>query len=99
MALSKYSLIFPYLGLGHFGAMLIFHCQWEGHFCRGRVIFHLGIFVEIYLFGQGAKHFWRRVICFSFSGGSPLLGENKAFMAEPSDRPAINDGTPEELKG
>ena len=24
-------------------------------------------------------------------GGSPLTGENKAFMAEPSDRPAIND--------
>ena len=25
-------------------------------------------------------------------GGSPLLGGNRAFMAEPSDRPAINDG-------
>ena len=25
-------------------------------------------------------------------GGSPLLGGNRAFMAEPSDRPAINNG-------
>ena len=24
-------------------------------------------------------------------GGSPLFGENNAFMAEPSERPAIND--------
>ena len=35
---------------------------------------------------------------FFWWGGSPLFGENKAFMAEPSDQPAINDGTPEELK-
>ena len=30
---------------------------------------------------------------FSFwsGGGSPLVGEKRAFMAEPSDRPAIND--------
>ena len=28
---------------------------------------------------------------FTWGGGSPLTGENKAFMAEPSDRPAIND--------
>ena len=51
-------------------------------------------------FWSGEGHFWRRVIGFFsvcvWGGGSPLLGEN---MAEPSDRPAINDGTPEELKG
>ena len=29
---------------------------------------------------------------FSWGGGSPLFGKNKAFMAEPSDWPAINDG-------
>ena len=28
---------------------------------------------------------------FTWGGESPLLGENNAFMAEPSDRPAIND--------
>ena len=31
--------------------------------------------------------------------GSPLLGENKAIMAEPSDWPAINDGITKKLKG
>ena len=35
---------------------------------------------------------------FFFWGGSPLFGENKAFMAEPSDWPGINHGMPEELK-
>ena len=72
-------------------------CQWERHFSQGRVVFY----VEIFLLGQGEGHFWRRVIYFYFSpgwGGSPLFGENKAFMAEPSDQPAINDGTPK-LKG
>ena len=47
-------------------------------------------------FRQGEGHLWRRVISISFFwtmwGGSPLLGGNRAFMAEPSDRPAINDG-------
>ena len=28
---------------------------------------------------------------FTWGGGSPLIGENKAFMIEPSDQPAIND--------
>ena len=28
---------------------------------------------------------------FTWWGGSPLFGENNAFMAEPSGRPAIND--------
>ena len=31
-------------------------------------------------------------------GGSPLFGENKAFITDPSDRPAINNATPK-LKG
>ena len=39
--------------------------------------------------GEGDLFFY-----FFWGGGSPLFGENKAFMAEPSDRPAINDGTP-----
>ena len=32
-------------------------------------------------------------------GGSPFLGGNRAFMAEPSDRPAINDGLGGRKKG
>ena len=50
--------------------------------------------MAIFLFGQGEGHFFHKVIYFYFSpggGGSPLFGENNAFMAEPSDRPAIND--------
>ena len=45
-------------------------------------------------FRQGEGHFSGRVILFSFLmwGGSPLVGGNRAFMAKPSDRPAINDG-------
>ena len=52
--------------------------------------------MAIFLLGQGEGHFFpHKVIYFSFSpgggGGSPLFGENNAFMAEPSGRPAIND--------
>ena len=46
-------------------------------------------------FVRGKVIFLRRVILSSFLtmwGGSPLLGGNRAFMAEPSDRPAINNG-------
>ena len=55
-------------------------------------------------FRQGEGHFWRRVISISFfldnvGGGSPLLGGNWAFMAEPSDRPAINNGPGGRKKG
>ena len=61
------------------------------HFCQGRVVF----FVAIFLFGQGEGHFFsHKVIYFYFSPGggwSPLFGENNAFMAEPSGRPAINN--------
>ena len=48
----------------------------------------------ILYFHQGEGHSLGRVILFSFFDveGSPLLGGNRAFMAEPSDRPAINDG-------
>ena len=38
-------------------------------------------------------------IFFFWGRGSPLLGENKAFIAEPSDWPAINDGITKKLKG
>ena len=72
-----------------------------GAFLLGRVISHFDFCGEmIFLFGRGEGHFWVRGICFSFLWvGSPLLGENKAFMAEPSDRPAINDGTAKRLNG
>ena len=46
-----------------------------------------------FVFGQGEGHFYLKVNYFSFSpggGGSPLLGEKRAFLAEPSARPAIN---------
>ena len=36
---------------------------------------------------------------FTWGGGSPLIGENKALMAEPSDWPAINDGLGGRRKG
>ena len=31
------------------------------------------------------------IFFFTWGGGSPLIGEKRAFMAEPSDRPAINE--------
>ena len=63
-----------------------------GAFLSGEGCFFF--FVAIFLFGQGEGHFFHKVIYFYFftwGGGSPLFGENNAFMAEPSDRPAIND--------
>ena len=36
---------------------------------------------------------------FTWGGGSPLIGENNAFMAEPSGRLAINDRLGGEKKG
>ena len=35
---------------------------------------------------------------FTWGGGSPLVGEKRAFMAEPSGRPAINDRLVEKKK-
>ena len=91
-------------GMRHFskGNCLDYFGQEEGHFCEGRVYFYF-VQVEWYFWGeilkkyfrQGEGHFLRRVILSSFLkmwGGSPLLGGNRAFMAEPSDRPAINNG-------
>ena len=62
------------------------------HFCQWRVVFFCGNFS----FGSGGGAFFSPTQgdFFSFSpgwGGSPLFGENNAFMAEPSGRPAIND--------
>ena len=63
------------------------------------VAFLLGVFFFFFFFfffdgdfsfWSGEGHFLYKVIYFYFSP-SPLLGKNKAFMAEPSDRPAIND--------
>ena len=53
-------------------------------------------FCEDFSFWSGGGAFFGEGdLFFSFlGGGSPLFGENKAFMADPSDRPAINDGTP-----
>ena len=62
------------------------------HFCQGRVVFWGAIFL-FFGFGQGEGHFCHMVTHPSFSlggGGSPLLGEKRAFLAEPSARPAIN---------
>ena len=68
--------------------MIFFLFQVEGYF-YGEILAQN--------FPQGEGHFCRRVILISFFrstiwGGSPLLGGNRAFMAEPSDRPAINNG-------
>ena len=62
---------FTNLGRGIFGQWGFYIMVGGGHFCRGRVIFHFGFCVEmvIFLFSQGEGHFWKRVICFSFSGG------------------------------
>ena len=58
-------------------------------FFSDRGAFLGGDFEEIFssatFFGEGDLAF------FFVVGGSPLLGGNRAFMAEPSDRPAIND--------
>ena len=62
------------------------------HFCQGVGSFLFGDFS----FWSGERAFFEIGDFFLFhlggGGGSPLIGENKAFMAEPSDRPAINDG-------
>ena len=55
-----------------------------------------GAIFLFFVFGQGEGHFCHKVTLFSppflpGGGGSPLTGENNAFMAEPSGRPAIND--------
>ena len=61
-----------------------------GAFLSGEGCFFCGDFS----FGSGGgAYFPHKVIYFSFSPGgrSPLFGENNAFMAELSGRPAIND--------
>ena len=53
--------------------------------------FGWGDFEEI-LSSEGGSFFVEGDFAFFFAGGgSPLLGGNRAFMAEPSDRPAINN--------
>ena len=52
-----------------------FFCGDFSFWSGGGVFFSLG---DLFLF-------------FTWGGGSPLFGENNALMAEPSDRPAIND--------
>ena len=59
--------------------------QGEAHFCGEMVISPFGAFFD----EDDFFFFW--------GGGSPLFGENKAFMAKPSDRPVINDGSGERL--
>ena len=69
-------------------------------FCSGGVVFLGGDFEEI-LSSGGGPFFSEGDFVFFFGsvGGSPLLGGNRAFMAEPSDRPAINDGVGGRKKG
>ena len=55
----------------------------EGNFLGGVFSFWSG---EGAFFGVGDEFFF-----FTWGGGSPLVGEKRAFMAEPSARPAIND--------
>ena len=76
---------------------------------RGRGFFvGEGNFPLWILCGDGDFSFWSGggaflekgdLIFFFWGKRSPLLGENKAFMAEPSDQPTINDGTTKKLKG
>ena len=72
--------------------------QEEGRFYGGRVYFY-SFLIEAYSWGgdfeeilSSGTFFGEGDFAFFFVvGGSPLLGGNRAFMAEPSDRPAIND--------
>ena len=61
------------------------------HFCQGRVVFFCGDFS----FWSGGGAFFSTqgdlFFFFTWGGGSPLFGENNAFMAKLSGRPAIND--------
>ena len=41
--------------------------------------------------GGGAFFVFGDFFFFTWGGGSPLVGEKRAFMAEPSARPAITD--------
>ena len=67
-----------------------------GAFLSGEASFLCGDFS----FWSGGGAFLEECDFFFFfwGAGSPIFGENEAFMAEPSDRPSINDGTPK-LKG
>ena len=61
-------------------------------FCSDGGVFLGGDFDDT-LSSGGGPFFWEGDFVFFFDvGGSPLVGGNRAFMAEPSDRPAINDG-------
>ena len=69
-------------------------------FCSGGGVF-LGGDCDTILSSGGGSFFEEGDFVFFFEdvGASPLLGGKKAFMAELSDRPAINNGIPKELKG
>ena len=66
-------------------------------FCSGGRVFLGGDFDAI-LSSGGGSFFDEGDFDFFNVGGSPLLGGNRAFMAELSDRPAINDGVGERKK-
>ena len=60
------------------------------HFCRGKMIFWGAFFLS----GQGGGAFLGvgdSFFFFTWGGGSPFVGEKRAFLAEPSARPAIID--------
>ena len=76
------------------GAVQLFSFSWEIFsgvaFLSGEVDFLGGVFS----FWSGGGAFWGvgdSFFFFTWGGGSPLVGEKRAFMAEPSARPAITD--------
>ena len=72
------------------GAVQLFSFSFSGDFFSGEGNFLGGVFSFWSgggaFFGLGDMFFF-----FTWGGGSPLVGEKRAFMAEPSARPAIND--------
>ena len=76
--LSNYSLFHFHF----FGEMIFFPFL-------GRVIFGGDVFS--FWSGGGAFFVFGDFFFFTWGGGSPLVGEKRAFMAEPSARPAITD--------
>ena len=68
-------------------------------FCSGGVVFLGGDFEEILSSGGGS--FLEEgdfIFFFDDVGGSPSLGGHRAFMAEPSDQPAINNGLGDDVE-
>ena len=76
------TIFFFYLPL--FPGVIFLPLSGEGDFLGGVFSFWSGGGA---FFGAGDVFFF----FFTWGGGSPFVGEKRAFMAEPSARPAIND--------